>query len=65
MKFRGAEILGFLLILLVCSLCLADTIVLKEGQRLTGNILVEKETLIYVDIGVTVLAIPKEKILEY
>jgi len=65
MKFRGAEILGFLLILLVCSLCLADTIVLKEGQRLTGNILVEKETLLYVDIGVTVLAIPKEKILEY
>jgi serine protease Do len=43
----------------------ADTIVLKEGQRLTGDILAEKETQLYVDVGVTVLTIPKENILEY
>jgi serine protease Do len=43
----------------------ADKIVLKEGQTITGNILVEKEAVIYVDIGVTVLSIPKDKILEY
>ncbi len=53
-----------------CALCLvpdlfADTIVLKKGQRLTGDILAEKETQLYVDIGVTVLTIPKENILEY
>jgi len=42
-----------------------DTIILKEGQSITGDILVEKETALYVDIGITVLAIPKEKILEY
>ena len=70
MKSCGPIISNFLLVSLVCGLCLTsdvpgDTIVLKEGQRLTGDILAEKETLIYVDIGVTVLTIPKEKILEY
>jgi serine protease Do len=70
MKFCGPIISNFLFVSLVCGLCLVpdvfgDTIVLKEGQRLTGDILAEKETLIYVDIGVTVLTIPKEKILEY
>jgi len=39
--------------------------VLKEGQVLTGEILAERQTQLYVDIGVTVLAIPKEKVLEY
>jgi serine protease Do len=48
-----------------CALCFADRIVLKEGQILTGDILAEKQTQLYLDIGVTVLAIPKEKILEY
>lgn len=56
----------FALVLLgCCGLCRADTIVLKEGQTLTGDILAEKDTLLYVDVGVTVLTIPKEKILEY
>jgi len=67
MKTYSTVILVFLAI---CGLCmvpdlLGDTIVLKEGQTLTGDILAEKETLLYVDIGVTVLTIPKEDILEY
>ena len=65
MKFRGAAVISFLLVLRIAGICLADRIVLKEGQRLTGDILAEKETVIYVDIGVTVITIPKEKILEY
>ncbi len=52
-------------LLCTCALCWSDTIVLKEGQALTGDILAEKETLIYMDIGIEVLKIPKEKILEY
>ncbi|MHC4168155.1 MAG: hypothetical protein ACYSWQ_14455, partial [Planctomycetota bacterium] len=36
-----------------------------EGQVITGDILVEKPTQLYVDIGITVLTIPKDKILEY
>jgi len=43
----------------------ADTIVLLEGQTITGRILVEKDTRLFVDIGVTVLAIPKAGILKY
>jgi len=54
-----------LMLLFSCALCFADTIVLKEGQTITGDILVEKQAQIYVDIGVTVLTIPKEKILRF
>jgi serine protease Do len=53
------------MISLFAGTCLADIVVLKQGQRLTGDILTEKETFLYLDIGVTVLTIPKEKILEY
>jgi serine protease Do len=52
-------------LLCCCALCFADRIVLKEGQIITGKILVEKQTQLYVDIGITVLTIPKDKILEY
>lgn len=48
-----------------CRLCFADKIILKEGQIITGKILTEKKTQIYMDIGITVLAIPKDTILEY
>jgi len=43
----------------------ADTIVLLEGQTITGRILVEKDAQLYVDIGMPVLAIPKGEILKY
>ena len=54
-----------LVLLCCCALCFADRIVLKEGQIITGKILVEKQTQLYVDIGITVLTVPKDKILEY
>jgi len=65
MKFRIIGILFVLLVASVCGVCWADKIVLKEGQTITGDILVEKEAVLYVDIGITVLSIPKDKILEY
>ena len=65
MKFCSDVILIFLLVLLIHGLCPADTVVLKQGQSLTGEILAEKDTVLYVDIGVMVLTIPKENILEY
>jgi len=55
----------FLVFLCVCALCSADTVVLKEGQSLTGRILAEKKTQLIVDIGAAVVTIPKEDILEY
>ena len=54
-----------LLLLAWCGLCPADRIILKEGQIITGDILTEKKDQIYIDIGITVLAVPKDKILEY
>ncbi|MBW7989387.1 MAG: trypsin-like serine protease [Planctomycetes bacterium] len=54
-----------LVLLASCVLCPADRIVLKEGQIITGDILTEKKTQVYIDIGITVLAVPKDKILEY
>ncbi len=62
---RNSGRLCALMLLCSCALCFADTIVLKEGQTITGDILVEKQAQIYVDIGVTVLTIPKEKILRF
>ena len=53
------------LLLAWCGLCPADRIILKEGQIITGDILTEKKDQIYIDIGITVLAVPKDKILEY
>jgi serine protease Do len=54
-----------LVLLCTCALSWADTVVLKEGQSLTGNILAEKENQLTIDVGAAVLTIPKEKILEY
>ncbi len=61
-----------LLLSFICGLCevpankcRADTIVLKQGQSLTGDILTEKEAVLIVDIGVAILTVPKDKILEY
>jgi serine protease Do len=64
-KSKSYKYLYILVLLCFCSICFADKIVLKEGQIITGKILVEKQTQLYVDIGITVLTIPKDKILEY
>ncbi len=61
----GLRCLCALVLLCACTLSFADRIVLKEGQIVTGDILVEKESQLYIDIGITVLTIPKDKILEY
>jgi serine protease Do len=52
-------------VLCLCSPCLADTITLKEGQTLTGDIVVQKDNFLYFDIGLEILKIPEGKILEY
>ena len=51
--------------LLACNLCLGDVVILKQGQKLTGDILAEKDSQLILDIGITILTIPKEKILKY
>ncbi len=64
---RGMRIIiGCLMVgyVFIGGICFGDTIVLKEGQKITGEILSEKDRQVVIDIGVTVLAIPKERILE-
>ncbi len=56
---------GLLAVACLCSPCVADTITLKEGQTLTGDIVVQKDNFLYFDIGLEVLKIPEDKILEY
>jgi len=54
-----------LILLAYGVLCPADRIILKEGQTITGDILTEKKDQVYIDIGITVVVVPKDKILEY
>jgi serine protease Do len=54
-----------LLIFCVVSYSAADMVSLKDGKSLTGDILADKDSKLYVDIGITVLAIPKDEILKY
>ena len=42
-----------------------DTITLKNGNYIQGDILAEKENEIIVDMGVEILNIPKEEIIQY
>ena len=65
MRYRAIVISVLAFSLLLYTRCCGDTIVLKEGQTLTGEILAEKENGLIIDIGVTVLTVPNEKILEY
>ncbi len=39
-----------------------ETVLLKDGQRVTGEILSEKATALYVDLGFDVLRIPRDQI---
>ena len=65
--------MGLYKIIILASICvclstaviLADRVVLKGGQELIGDIVAEKRGKIYVDIGITVVAVPKEDVLEY
>ena len=48
-----------------CTFCIADTITLKKGQVLEGDILAERDNYLVVDIGFTVLSIPLESISDF
>lgn len=64
MRFLNNAFLLFLC-LFVSSLCIADTVILKEGQSISGDIISEKPSHLVIDIGITVLSIPKDQILSY
>jgi serine protease Do len=43
----------------------ADAVALKGGQKLVGDIVAERHDHIYIDVGITVIAVPKDDVLEY
>ena len=55
----------FIFAALIAVSAKGDTVVLKTGQKLTGDIVAEKQDKLYIDVGVTVLAVPKQDILEF
>ena len=56
-------LLGLVLVGLMCVSLQADTIQLKSGHKVQGEILKETEAEVYVDIGVDVVRIPVDRIL--
>ena len=65
MRYYGTIVLAVVFAGLFAGFAKADVVVLKGGQKLVGDIVAERHEQIYVDIGVTVIAVPKEDVLEY
>jgi len=65
MKFPSFLGIVAVVFLSLSALSVGDTIILREGQKITGDILAEKQSRLYVDIGITVLSIEKDDILDY
>ncbi|MCS7337487.1 MAG: trypsin-like peptidase domain-containing protein [Verrucomicrobiae bacterium] len=60
-KRAGRILIGFLLLCWGGAAC-ADVIELKEGASVSGKIVAEKADHIFVDIGFTVLAVPRKEV---
>jgi hypothetical protein len=65
MRYYRTIVLGVVFAGLFAAFARADVVLLKGGQKLVGDIVAERHEHIYVDIGVTVVAVPKEDVLEY
>jgi serine protease Do len=65
MRFDKTIFFTFVYAVLLAGFAKADVVVLKGGQKLVGDIVAERHEQIYVDVGVTVIAVPKEDVLEY
>jgi len=64
-KLTKLVCVGVLVIFGTAGAGLGDTIILKKGQKLTGEILAEKDNRLIVDIGIDVLSIAKEDIKDF
>jgi serine protease Do len=49
----------------LCGICLADRVILKQGQIITGDILAEKDSSVIIDIGVDVIKIPRDQVQDF
>jgi serine protease Do len=63
--FRIIGVVGFLG-LLSCPAARAagfETVILKDGQRITGEVVAEKSNALYIDLGYDLLRIPRDQVL--
>lgn len=65
MRYYRTLVLVAVFASLFAGLTRADVVVLKGGQKLVGDIVAERQGKLYVDVGVTVIAVPKEDVQEY
>jgi serine protease Do len=65
MKMLNSVICAVAAPFFLCALCAADKVILKEGQIITGDILAEKDNAIIIDLGVSVLKIPRDQVQDF
>ena len=65
MTFVSKQLVSCVFCALMLNWVSADTVTLKQGQVLKGDIVVERDNKIFLDIGITVLSINKDDIEEY
>jgi serine protease Do len=62
---RGVATLGVFCLLACRMACAAgfETVILKDGQRIVGEVVAERSNALYVDLGYDLLRIPRDQIL--
>ena len=63
--FRLPALMGFLCLAAFSTLEAAEfeVVILKDGQRVTGEVVSDKPNALYVDLGYDILRIPRDQIL--
>jgi serine protease Do len=63
--FRSVAALGVLGVIACRTACGAgfETVILKDGQRVTGEVVAEKSNALYIDLGYDLLRIPRDQVL--
>lgn len=62
MRLNQIILIAAVWVRLLSLTAMADVVELKGGQKLIGDIVAEKHGRLYVDIGVTVVAVPKDDV---
>ncbi len=64
-RFQLPALMGFLCVAACSTLAAAEfeVVILKDGQRITGEVVSDKPNALYVDLGYDILRIPRDQVL--
>ena len=64
-RFQLTALMGFLCVAACSTLAAAEfeVVILKDGQRITGEVVSDKPNALYVDLGYDILRIPRDQVL--